>query len=294
MGRDATASRAAGYSPASAVTGCPYAKSHVNKVLIDLLSGKVEMLLDTQEEKTMARTFSPDGTYFLYARTTAARGFDIFWQRVGGGNPRNLTEDSAAYDGQPAISPDGQRIAFRSEREGGGIFVMGATGESVRRVTDFGYNPAWSPDGKQIAVATEGVVEPGSRTSTSRIFRVDLATGQRRLVSRGDAVQPSWSPDGRRVVALRGSARAYNEALSGGVPGGIEDIVWVPAAGGDAGASGQLARIAGHGLGRRGRRARLRLSSHLAVAKVARRQFDHIRHSLETPIRKRRVSPLHR
>lgn len=47
-----------------AVTGCPSAKSHVNNVLIDLVSGKVEMLLDTQEEKTMARTFSPDGTYF--------------------------------------------------------------------------------------------------------------------------------------------------------------------------------------------------------------------------------------
>jgi Tol biopolymer transport system component len=34
---------------------------------------------------------------------------------------------------------------------------MGATGESVRRLTNFGYNPAWSPDGKEIAWATQGV-----------------------------------------------------------------------------------------------------------------------------------------
>jgi len=44
----------------------------------------------------------------------------------------------------PALSPDGAQVAFRSDREGGGIFLMGALGESVRHLTDFGYNPAWS------------------------------------------------------------------------------------------------------------------------------------------------------
>ena len=37
---------------------------------------------------------------------------------------------------------------------------MGAMGESVRRLTDFGYDPAWSPDDDQIVVATEGPVFP--------------------------------------------------------------------------------------------------------------------------------------
>jgi len=37
---------------------------------------------------------------------------------------------------------------------------MGATGESVRRVADFGFNPAWSPDGKELVVATEGLTDP--------------------------------------------------------------------------------------------------------------------------------------
>src|SRR6266581_4867882 len=85
-------------------------------------------------------SLSPDGKSFVYA-SHAAGNWDIYLQRVGGKNPINLTKDSSADDTQPAFSPDGERIAFRSEREGGGIFLIGATGESVKRLTDSGYNP---------------------------------------------------------------------------------------------------------------------------------------------------------
>ena len=60
-------------------------------------------------------------------------------------------------DKQPAYSPDGEQIAFWSSREGGGVFVMGPTGEAVRRVTRHGFNPSWSPDGQQLVYATENV-----------------------------------------------------------------------------------------------------------------------------------------
>ena len=79
---------------------------------------------------------------------------DIYLQSVGGHNAINLTKDSPENDTMPAFSPDGESIAFRSDREGGGIFVMGRTGESVRRITNGGYSPAWSPDGAQIVYAT--------------------------------------------------------------------------------------------------------------------------------------------
>ena len=77
---------------------------------------------------------------------------------------------------------------------------MGATGESVRRLTDFGFSPAWSPDGREILVATEGVSDPRARKTRSQIWRVDAATGARRLLTEGDAVQPAWSPHGRRIA----------------------------------------------------------------------------------------------
>ncbi|HSN87191.1 MAG TPA: hypothetical protein VL025_10565, partial [Thermoanaerobaculia bacterium] len=116
----------------------------------------------------------------------------------------------------------GQQIAFRSEREGGGLFVMGATGESVRRLTDAGYNPAWSPDGGKIAFATEGVEGPLERRTESQLWIVDLASSEKRLLVKSDAVQPSWSPHGRRI------------AYWGLPPASSERILWtVPAEGGN-------------------------------------------------------------
>src|SRR5262249_43371819 len=101
----------------------------------------------------------------------------------------------------PSLSPNGELIAFRSERQGGGIFVMGATGESVRRVTDFGYNPAWSPGGKEIVFAAESVSDtPQSRGVHSDLWGVDMLSQQKRRLGNDDGVQPQWSPHGYRVV----------------------------------------------------------------------------------------------
>jgi Tol biopolymer transport system component len=123
-------------------------------------------------------SLSPDGKSFVYAGY-ASGNWDIYLQRVGGKNPINLTKDSPVDDTQPAFSPDVESIAFRSEREGGGIFVIGATGESPKRLTDFGYNPAWSPDGNEIACAAEGVVEPSGRGNpNSRIWAFSITFGR--------------------------------------------------------------------------------------------------------------------
>jgi Tol biopolymer transport system component len=142
---------------------------------------------------------SPDGNSIAFVSRESGND-DIYLQRVGGHNPINLTKDSAEDDTQPAFSPDGSTIAFRSERGGGGIFVMGATGESVRRLSDIGQNPSWSPDGKELVVADEGVDTPLGRSGVSELWKIDVATGQKRKIFAGDAVQPNWSPHGDRIA----------------------------------------------------------------------------------------------
>jgi serine/threonine protein kinase/Tol biopolymer transport system component len=174
--------------------------------------------LTDQDGRESFPSLSPDGRSLLYVKSVDGNA-DIYLQRVGGGNPLDLTLDSPADDIQPAFSPDGQQIAFRSEREGGGLFVMGATGESTRRLTDAGYNPAWSPDGRRIVYATEGVAGPLERRQTSQLWVVEVATAEKRLLSRGDAVQPSWSPHGQRI-AYWGLPKGSGRRLLWTVPAG--------------------------------------------------------------------------
>ena len=144
-------------------------------------------------------SLSPDGKTLVYVGRAAGHTH-IYLLRVGGKNPIGLTTDSNDDNSEPAFSPDGERIAFRSERDGGGIFVMGATGESVNRLTDFGYNPAWSPDGSEIVCATKSGDEPSGREGVSQLWRINVATGEKRKVSEGDAVQPTWSPHRERIA----------------------------------------------------------------------------------------------
>ena len=158
------------------------------------------------EGVAMLPTISPDGKMFAYVASQSGKR-DIFLQRVDGRVPTNLTPDSPADDSEPAFSPDGSQIAFRSEREGGGIFVMGVAGESVRRITDIGHNPAWSPDGTQIVVSTMPVdLRPLTHKDDGDLWIVDTRTGVKRPLLTAqhprsiDGLQPSWSPHGKRIA----------------------------------------------------------------------------------------------
>jgi Tol biopolymer transport system component len=144
-------------------------------------------------------SLSPDGDFMVYA-SPASGNWDIYFQRVGGEARLNLTEKTLADDRQPAFSPDGDQIAFRSERDGGGIFLMEATGESVTRLTDFGFYPAWSPDANEIVFATQSTSLGLGRGAASHLWTVNVATGEKRLITEHDAVHPAWSPDGKRIA----------------------------------------------------------------------------------------------
>jgi len=142
---------------------------------------------------------SPDGDFIVYVARTRGND-DLYLQAVGSNAPINLTSDSAYDDRQPAFSGDGKQIAFRSERDRGGIFVTDLGGRSVRRLTDFGHDASWSPDGQEIVVATEGVFDPLSRPSTSYLWRINTITGAKRRITSDDSVQPAWSPHGHRIA----------------------------------------------------------------------------------------------
>jgi Tol biopolymer transport system component len=145
-------------------------------------------------------SLSADARVLAYAGKSSGN-WDIYVRRLGTNQSLNLTRSSVEDDTQPAFSPDATQIAFRSDGDGGGIFVMRADGTGLRRISDAGYNPAWSPDGTQILYAEEGITRPEDRSGRlSRLWAVDLASGRKRMVTRDDAVQPQWSPNGRYIA----------------------------------------------------------------------------------------------
>ena len=180
-----------------------------------------------------APAISPDGSTVAYAKNVHGR-WGIYAQRVGGHRATALVEDPQRDVGSPAFSPDGGSIAFHESDEDGGIFIAGATGESVRRLTDIGFHPAWSPDGTRIAFTTEEIGDPASRQGQSLLYVVDVAGGTPKTIVDGDAAQPSWSPSGRRIVYWSntgGQRDIYTVAATGGprVPV-VEDpaLDWCP------------------------------------------------------------------
>ncbi len=190
-----------------------------------------------QERAELFPSLAPDGRSLVYA-SRAAGNWDIYWREMGGGKIRNLTEDCKEDDTQPAFSPDGKWIAFRSQRDGGGIFVISATGEPVRRLTPSGhfYHPAWSPDGLEILCTRENVVDPAERTAGPRqLWAFTVGAGEGRLITSDDAAQPQWSPRGHRIACWGNRQKTHRDIwtmpASGGEPVDVtndEHLDWNP------------------------------------------------------------------
>jgi Tol biopolymer transport system component len=151
--------------------------------------------------------WSADSRLVMYAATADADLYGGDWNiwvaPTDGGPPVNRTPDHTGDDRFPNPSPDGRSVAFWSDREGGGLFVMSALGGAAVRVADAvlpivqRHRTAWSPDGSQLAF-----VDHASGSPVLAI--VEWPGGNRRTLSMdGDTAgrfDLAWSPDGRFVV----------------------------------------------------------------------------------------------
>jgi serine/threonine protein kinase/Tol biopolymer transport system component len=172
---------------------------------------------------------SPDGKLVAYASDRSLEGErDLYVKQVAGGQPIRLTTDGMGNT-MPDFSPDGSKLVFRSDREGGGIFEIPAFGGDARLLARDGWDPKFSPDGSQVAywVGDGGVAAaiPGSGT----VWVVPVAGGPPQQVGPNftAARYPIWSPDGKHLLIVGyTSAKLYDES-------GI-DWWLVPANGGNA------------------------------------------------------------
>jgi len=108
-----------------------------------------------------------------------------------------------AWNTDPAWSPDGERIAYVSTKDGEtAIYVMVLAGGRVTRLTHGGAwngDPTWSPDGRWIMFDSS---RDGPNAGARSLFVVRPDGSDLRRVTHGPDYlgQPSWAPDGKRVA----------------------------------------------------------------------------------------------
>lgn len=127
----------------------------------------------------------------------------IYTIDLAAGTVTTLTRDGDWSDEQPRWSPDGRRIAFRSNRSGSyNLYVMDANGSNVARITNHAgndYDPSWLPDGQSLVFSSDrdrGI----NRYDLYRLSIADGAVERLTTFFEGYAFMPSVSPDGAWVA----------------------------------------------------------------------------------------------
>jgi Tol biopolymer transport system component len=160
---------------------------------------------------------------------------DIYSVCENGSHPVQLTDDPA-NDVMPAWSPDGQKIAFVSDRTGQyQIFMMAADGSNVEQLTDDLENdtPMWLPEGGRIAFRT---------TDGQGLWwwrELELNNRQITMLSEPSYdfffQKQTWSPDGKKIAYMSmqeqaarndGSSQIHIKNSDGSGDKALTDNIW--------------------------------------------------------------------
>jgi Tol biopolymer transport system component len=153
----------------------------------------------------MDPVLSPDGKLLAYASDRAGNGnLDVWVQQVAGGGAVRLTRGEEDED-QPSFSSDGSKVAFRSLRGGGEIYVVPSLGgQEPRLLADQGRRPRYSPDGSQIAYSVGAATHAMSLENASRLYVIPASGGIPKQLEPAftSAGFPIWLPDGKHLLFL--------------------------------------------------------------------------------------------
>ncbi len=164
-----------------------------------------EATLDTREGTWMSLDVAPDGSEIAFDMLG-----DLYLLPIDGGEARPLTS-GLAWDMQPRFSPDGQWIAFTSDRGGGdNVWIVRRDGSDARAVTKETFrllnSPVWSPDGEFLAARKHFTSRRSLGAGEIWLYHKSGGTGlamTEKQNEQKDVGEPAFSPDGKYLYYSR-------------------------------------------------------------------------------------------
>ena len=198
-------------SPADGLTGhivytCQIFKVQAsNQICIMNADGTGFRRLTTDDTKQhFYPSLAPDGQSVVYSAFYETGNYEIFELDINDGSVSRLT-NRYGVETAPEISPDGKFITYAKANDATGNFrivVADRNGLNDSNVSNVqGWDPTWSPDGKQILFASDsrGLVQ---------IYTVRLDGRNLTAVTNLPAIRgrSDWSADGNYIVTYSGPA----------------------------------------------------------------------------------------
>ena len=153
-------------------------------------------------EGDLCPLFSPDGSKIAFVRASESEVTDLYWIPVGGGEPRQITQDRKMINGI-AWSSDGKSIVFSSNRAGQDalwkVALEGGAAERLPVGTEGATEPSIPPKGNNLAFVQGGAIFGILRVRATK--ENAHAEGKSTIIS--STVQdsaPSVSPDGAQFA----------------------------------------------------------------------------------------------
>lgn len=226
---DTTAEKEAAFSPDNkriVYVRAPGVRSLVgdeNELRTAYTDGSKSTLIVKMNASVSHPRFSPDGTKIVFSAFVSDKDFtEIFVVNADGTGLKRLTYN-AGDDDMPTWSPNGQSIAWVTNRDGkAGIFQMNADGLDPRPlITDCEggcVEPAFSPTGFKLAYVDPFI-------NAIRVFDLDRESPTVNvgpIPTTGTTVSPTWTKDGTQVVFSSSRGIEGNYELYIGTPGKVE------------------------------------------------------------------------
>ena len=209
----------------------------IPRILLSLTIGSAALLAATTAPAQRPQFALVSTIAFSSSRDDPTNPFpimagEIYLMNEDGTNLRRLTENMVG-DFLPALSPDGKKIVFDSNRlrlprlpteprNNSDLFLMNTDGTEQTHLVR-GSSATWSPDGRNIVFHASAsgtglptTTDPGAATSDSDIFVANVddllasVAQPQNITNSSDVIDndPNWSPDGLKIAFTRHSAPA--------------------------------------------------------------------------------------